>query len=395
VTRLAKRRGVVTQASRLFILKPDNLGDVVLFSGALRHLRARFPDARITLCVKRYVGNLVEHCPYVDEVVYWEDLHARWPAWVHRVRGMARIETAIRRRRAGRRFAADVAILPVRAPAAEMHETLRWIPARERYGIAGCHSNQSPEVDRAAAPIYTTRVDCGADRNGEHEITVYRQLLAMLGVSVDLEQLHPEFWTTDADRAWAETNVVRDEGLPLIGIAPGVSAPQAKAYAPERYREVIAGLRGRRVAVVLFGGDPDRDVCESVSASLAGLPGIDRIQNLAGLTTVRQLVESIRLTDVVLGPDSAPMHVAVGLRRATVSIVGGGQFGRFHPWGDPSMNRVVNLPMSCYGCDWSCIFSTMRCVVDIPESSVSAALVEVLDGAEARVTRGMLAGGAS
>src|SRR5215218_10198243 len=201
-------------AGRLFILKPDNLGDVVLFSGALRHLRARFPDARITLCVKRYVGNLVEQCPYVDELVFWEDLHARWPAWLHRVRGMARLETAIRRRAVGKRFASDLAILPVRAPAAEMHETMGWIRARERYGIAGCHSNQSAAVDRAAAAIYASRVECGAGHDAEHEITVYRQLLASLGVFVDLEQLHPEFWTTDADRAWAETNVPRDERVP-------------------------------------------------------------------------------------------------------------------------------------------------------------------------------------
>ena len=65
--------------------------------------------------------------------------------------------------------------------------------------------------------------------------------------------------------------------------------------------------------------------------------------------------------------------------------MGGGQFGRFHPWGDPSINRVVNLPMSCYGCDWRCIFSTMRCVADIPESVVSAALLETLDAAAAEL----------
>ena len=36
---------------------------------------------------------------HVDEVVFWEDLHARWPAWLLRVRGMARLETALRRSR--------------------------------------------------------------------------------------------------------------------------------------------------------------------------------------------------------------------------------------------------------------------------------------------------------
>ena len=371
----------MSEPRRVFILRPDNLGDVVLFSGVLRHLRRRYPDARITLCVKRYGGNLVEHCPHVDEVVFWEDLHARWPAWLLRVRGMARLETALRRRAIGKRFASDVAILPVRAPAAEMHETLRWIPARERYGVAGCYSNQAPAVDLAAEGIYTSRVDSGADRDAEHELALYQRLLASLGVAVEIAELQPEFWTTAADRAWAETNVLRDEGAALVGIAPGVSAPSGKAYAADRYREVFAGLGGRELSVVLFGADADRAMCESVRDALSGVSGIRSIQNLAGVTTVRRLVESLRSMDVVLGPDSAPMHMAIALGRPTVTIVGGGQFGRFHPWGDPALNRVVNVPMSCYGCDWRCIFSTMRCVTEIPESHVSTALHEALEPA--------------
>ncbi|MGO9566312.1 MAG: glycosyltransferase family 9 protein, partial [Desulfomonilaceae bacterium] len=39
----------------ILIVRPDNLGDVVLFSGALRAIREKWAASRITICVKRFV----------------------------------------------------------------------------------------------------------------------------------------------------------------------------------------------------------------------------------------------------------------------------------------------------------------------------------------------------
>ena len=62
----------------IFILRPDNLGDVVLFSGALRAVRGHFPNAKITLCTRRYTHNLLELCPHIDRLVAWEARHATY-----------------------------------------------------------------------------------------------------------------------------------------------------------------------------------------------------------------------------------------------------------------------------------------------------------------------------
>lgn len=62
------------EVKSIFILRPDNLGDLVLFSGVLCHLRNYYPNAKITLCIQRYVANYIELCPFIDKIVYWEDL---------------------------------------------------------------------------------------------------------------------------------------------------------------------------------------------------------------------------------------------------------------------------------------------------------------------------------
>ena len=362
------------EVQRLFILRPDNLGDVVLFTGALRHLREYFRNARITLCVRRYVGPLVAGCPHVDEVVFWEELHSTWPEWTGRVRGLRRMELAIRRWQIRRRYACDVALLPLRAPSAPMHAAMRVIPASAKYGIAGCYSNQTAEADSAAESIYTRRLQIVPALERAHEMEVTREFLRMLGLEINVDEMQPEFWTTAEERIFAESAL---PGLPdrrILAIAPGVTAPADKAYPTERYGAVVATSAAPALSVVLLGGPADTAVCDEVERSLEGVRNVTRVTNLAGRTTIGQMIECLRRADVVLGPDAAPIHVAIALGRPTVTILGGGQPGRFQPWGDPDRNRVVSKVMGCFGCNWVCRYPTMLCVRDIRAEEVGAVL---------------------
>jgi ADP-heptose:LPS heptosyltransferase len=362
----------------VFVLRPDHLGDVVLFTGALRHLRALYPRARIRLCVKRYVGALLEHCPYVDELVFWEELHPRWPAWTRKVRGLTRLERALRAVQLRLRYRSDVALLPVRAPTPEMHRVMAALPAAERYGIAGCTSNQGADTDREAGGIYTSRLVLGPERESEHELDVTRDFLRMLGSGVETSELHPELWTAPEDRRWAEAYLPREPGTVLLALTPGVTAPAGKAYPASGYAEVLARVPERRFSVVLLGGAADARLCAEVEHALRGAPNVASVVDLAGKSTLGGMVESLRRAEVVLGPDSAPLHVGIAVGTPTVCILGGGHYGRFHPWGDRGRNRVAHRPMDCYGCDWRCPFATVRCVQEIAPGVVARELEAAL-----------------
>jgi hypothetical protein len=60
--------------TRVLILRPDNIGDVLLFTGALRHIRNLYPEAHITLAVQAHIVNLVELCPHIDACVPVDEL---------------------------------------------------------------------------------------------------------------------------------------------------------------------------------------------------------------------------------------------------------------------------------------------------------------------------------
>ena len=66
---------------RLFILRPDHLGDLILFSGALRVIRARWPTTHITLCVRSYGLELFSACPHIDRLFSYDQLRTASPIW--------------------------------------------------------------------------------------------------------------------------------------------------------------------------------------------------------------------------------------------------------------------------------------------------------------------------
>jgi len=53
---------------------------------------------------------------------------------------------------------------------------------------------------------------------------------------------------------------------------------------------------------------------------------------LAGKTTIAQLVELIRNASLLIGNDSAAIHMAAATQTPSVCILGGGHYGRFLPY---------------------------------------------------------------
>ena len=335
---------------QVLILRPDHLGDVVLFSGALHHLRAHYPSDEITVYGLPAGLEYLQHCPHVDRLLAWPPTPPRRP---------------LARR--------SMVLLPVRSPTLEHHELMGCFPATEKYGIAGDFSNQSVESDEAAHLLYTSRLALDRTRRSDHELVVTRDFLRHLGISVELADVFPEAWTTPADSRWAEAHVPRSADGITLAIAPGVTNPKDKIYPPDRYPVALAQVWSAPAPVdaVIFGGSDDRVVCSDVAGRLKHCAGLRSVIDLAGKTTVRQMIEGLRRADVVLSADAAPLHVATALGRPTVGIMGGGHFGRFYPWGDPEINRVVNRPMDCYWCDWRCRYPTFRCVEEIAPAAVA------------------------
>jgi ADP-heptose:LPS heptosyltransferase len=278
------------------------------------------------------------------------------------------------RSRAAAKHSADLLLAPVRSPDKSLHAFARGVRTNARYGISGDLSNQTLEDAEFASRYYTGQLQVAPGRRWVHELEITRDFLRALDIEVTLDDIWPEVWTDDADRTWAANTIGRTRNTCIVGISPGAVVPAEKAYPADKYADVFRALPDIPLRVVLFGTATERSLCEDVARSIGQCRNVSAVSNLAGRSTVRQLVESLRLCDVVLGAETAPLHIATALRKPTVGIMGGGHYGRFYPWGNSAVNRVANLPMDCYGCNWRCRYSTIRCVQEIPPTTVAAEL---------------------
>jgi ADP-heptose:LPS heptosyltransferase len=267
----------------------------------------------------------------------------------------------------------------VRSPNWEYHMFVKSVQSPLKLGISGDFTNQSAQEDQSAASIYTQRYNVPPDRYRDHELSVTRDFLKFLGIPVDLEDLQPQVWTNQSDTDEAR-RLVPDNGLKKLGIVPGTAWPH-KIYPPDGIVAAISALKNHRVSCYILGSSNEVNLCAELEAKLSTCPNVHEIVNLCGKTTVRTMTESLRLCDVVLSADSAPLHIATAIGKPTVGIMGGGHYGRFYPWGDPEINRVASLPTDCYWCNWKCKYDQVRCISEMAPETISLELRKILASA--------------
>src|SRR5205807_10107155 len=94
----------------------------------------------------------------------------------------------------------------------------------------------------------------------------------------------------------------------LVNINSGEMAPRRR-WPVAYFRNVVEQLLLRPgVRCLLIGGPQDR---QTVAAFQSSLSRPDKVINLAGRTSLKELVALMQLADLYLGNDSGPLHLAV------------------------------------------------------------------------------------
>ncbi len=312
------------KAKSILVIRPDEIGDVILTTPFLRELRRNAARAWITVVVKPACANLLEHCPHVDEIAVY-DWEARVspdsPPWPLR---RAAWSLAWQRLRA-RKF--ELCLLPRRDPDTYGARFLAlFAGAREIVAFIGDPDGSAVE-HRFPSPILTRTY---FDADVRHEVQHNLELLRLLGGGVNDERLELEL--TESDRAFA--NDVLPAGGPYAAFAPGARA-QFRRWPVARFENLAARLKMEHgLTPVLVGADGDPVFTGGVS--------------LLGRATLRQSAAVIARSRIFVGNDTGTKHLAAAVRTPVIEIssyrTGGDPLhhnspDRFHAWGVP--HRIV------------------------------------------------------
>ena len=321
---------LLASVQRIAVFRALQLGDLLVAVPALRALRARFPQAEITLIglpwarefvrrFHRYIDRFVEFAGYpgIDELA----VDARRTQQFIAAQQEYRYDLAIQMHGSGRSSNPFVRELGARITAGYYEGTC---PETLTLGIAYPHD--------------------------QHEIYRNLGLISLLGSPKPADP-SLEYPLLEADHAEAAALLcpLSYAPRPWIGIHPG-SRPPARRW-PAEYFATVADTLSRRLEaqIVLTGGPGEEAIVEAVLEHMQ-TPAL----NLAGRTSLGGLAALISRLDLFISNDTGPAHLAHALARPSITIFGPADFQRWAPL-DQRVHAAVRQPVPCSPCGyWTC-----------------------------------------
>ncbi len=337
--------------SRILLIKPSALGDVVHTIPVLVKLRARYPHAQIDWLITPENAEIVRSHPALSNVVLFarRDFSKRGRRW-RAVLAFLDLLRQIRRAKydlvidmhgqmrsaffclisgARVRIGFDRPIKFSRTVSAE-HDLKNvpnhgWRGAREGSWLAYTHRIAIPTLDVHAIDRYLWVGDLLGFDDLPPDLTIH--------LSADTVR--------NAEKLLKENGV--RPGQPLVVLVPG-TIWETKHWTIEGFAGVARQFLRDGFAVVLAGTKRDQPRCRQIAAAAPGAC------DLSGKTTPADLAALIRRAEVAVTNDSGSMHLAASLGKPMVSVFGPTNPVHIGPYQRPE--SVVRVNLACSPCNY-------------------------------------------
>ncbi len=340
---------------KILVRATNWVGDAVMSLPAFSALRRQHPNAHISVLARPWVADLYRHEPFADEIIPYQPARGL-AGWTDRRRMADHLDA--------QHF--DCAVLFQNAFDAALLAWLARIPRRigyDRDGRGLLLTDPIPVPERHDIP--------------PHESFYYLELLRRAGW---LDEMPSEAFIRLAGAEQARSaGAARFEAdgvtSTVIGVSPGAAYGNAKRWLPERFAEAAASVaRQTGSSVALFGSAAEKDVCESIRATLVD-QGI-AARNFAGATTLGEFIERAAACALFLTNDSGAMHIASALGVPTVTVFGATNHITTGPTGP--LARVVRRDVVCSPCMLRECPIDHRCMKAVEAGEVAETALQLL-----------------
>jgi heptosyltransferase I len=328
-----KREDRVPQ--KILVVKLSAIGDVIQTLPMVTALRRNFPQARIDWLVEEEAAGILQGFPDLDRV-----LVSRRKSWQKRIQQKGGFRAAM----------------------SEMIQFLHTLREEEYDWVIDNHgvlkSGVMVALSRGKRKI-GYRASSGIADEGNylftnerykplsierHALDRYLDLVAQLGVPIDDVSLEYPVASVflDAARNYLSRNEFNRH--PLV-ILHAVAKWETKQWPAENFALLADRLVERGAGVVMTGSPQD-------AGSIGRILGLTRrpaeILDLSGKTSLSELAGLFSLSDLVITPDTGPMHLAAAVKVPLIAL-----FGPTAPWRTgPYSNgaTVLRKELACSPC---------------------------------------------
>lgn len=353
--------------SDIALVRLDGVGDFLLWLNAAKYLRNYYDGRKIILWANVMWADFARTLPYWDEVVA-VDVHRfgrnpfyRWGVMLHM---WWQHYTVAVQPTFYRHFLLGDSL--IRASGAD--SKIGW----------DCDTGvRMSESEKAKADQWYSRLlSPAAPLNGGGQIERNAEFVALLSGHV----CHPEIAQLPRN---ADCDLLPREKYCVL--FPGAGRDSRRW--PAEYFSELGNMISRQFGweIVLCGSLAEKPLCEAIADHIA-----EPVQNMAGKTSLAELVEVIRGAEMLVSNETSAIHIAPAVGTPSVCVLGGGHYGLFVPYPEtlaglrpvPAIKR-----MACYQCNWTCtqpheVNGPVPCIRDIGVPDVFALVCETARQAE-------------
>jgi len=305
---------------RILIIKPSALGDITLALPVLSAMKRSFLEAKISWFVRSEFAPLITAHPYISDIILFD--RRKLSKWWCSPSSFKSLGSLIKQLRAGK---FDLVF--------DFQGLFRtgffsWVTgSKRRFGMAGARE--------LAHLFYTDKIS--QDASSIHLVDYYLKMVVAAGAKHGEAKFKlPE----DAGAAEQIDKLLKSQGVnaKYAVIVPGAAQPN-KRWPIERFAELAGKISERfGLSIVATGSQGEREYIEAIQTG-----GKARIINLAGKTTVRELIPLIKKASLVVSNDTGPGHIAAALGVPIVMIFGPTNPARVCPYKRPECIVAIEL----------------------------------------------------
>jgi len=326
--------------SKILIVKPSSLGDIVHSLPVLNALRECFPGAIIHWVVAKGLEGLLDDHPMIEKL--WIINKDDWKKIVKVKTTAHELKTLFRNLKA------------------ESYDLVIDLQGLIRSGLISA-STRAPmrigfaEAREGSTVFYTHKVRGGQDI---HAVDRYLKIAGFLGC--DISDIRFPLPACDISHPF---DIPSEEYIILI---PGARW-NTKKWEAERFGELASKLPVRAVVV--------GDRCDIRGADIIVSLSRGNALSFAGKTTIRELIDLIQSARCVVSNDSGPMHIAAALNVHVVALFGPTDPQRTGPYGKGHI--VIRAEVECSPClKKRC--KDMKCMKEISVERVARTVKRIL-----------------
>ena len=306
--------------SRCLVVGPSWVGDMVMAQSLFIALKQRFPDLAIDVLAPAWSKPMLAAMPQVRDAIEMPLQH-----------GELALATRYRLGKQLRAKQYDWAIVLPRSLKAALVPFWAKIPVRTgykgemRYGLL----NDIRPLDKSVLTMTVQRF-----------VTLGLPKEAALPPAIE----PPRLQVSAAECAAVRQQFLGNTAQRVLALCPGAEYGGAKRWPAEYFAAVAQHWIAQGGQVILLGSGKDAPVTAQITSSVNNPACVD----LAGKTSLQEVMALLAVADQVVSNDSGLMHVAAAVNTPVIAL-----YGSSDPTYTPPLNdsaRILSLGLECSPC---------------------------------------------